>query len=122
MVLTARQALKLEGFSMDLPGVPELHEMKMDGSVMRMRAISSLDLPAGKAVALRPGGHHLMLTQLQGVLNEGQELSITLNLRTQDGQSVKQTIKVPIKKSPGKTSDQSGGQGAHHHHAGGMAH
>lgn len=118
MVLTARQALKLEGFSMALPGVPELHEMSMDNNVMRMRAVASLDLPKGKAVALRPGGHHLMLTQLQSALKAGDELAITLNLRTADGQAVKQTIKLPVKMSPQEPS----GHQPHSHQGYGMAH
>ena len=118
MVLTAREQLKLEGFSMVLPGVPELHEMTMEGNVMRMRAIASLDLPKGKAVALRPGGHHLMLTQLQSALRAGDELAITLNLRAVDGQAVKQTIKLPVKMSPQEPS----GHQNHSHQGHGMAH
>jgi periplasmic copper chaperone A len=118
MVLTARQPLTLEGFSMTRPGVPELHEMTMDGQVMRMRAISTLALPAGQAVVLRPGGQHLMLTQLQGMLKEGDALELTLKLRTADGKAVTQTVSVPIKghmMMPGTP-----GQGVQHHH--GMAH
>lgn len=124
MVLTARQPLTLEGFSMARAGVPELHEMSMDGHVMRMRAISSLALPAGQAVALRPGGHHLMLTQLEGMLKEGDSLSLTLKLRTADGKSVTQTVAVPVKAHmmmpAAGGSGPMGDGGGHHHH--GMSH
>ena len=129
MVLTARQALTLEGFSMTRAGVPELHEMTMDGQVMRMRAIPSLALPAGQAVVLRPGGHHLMLTQLQESLKAGDVLSLTLKLRTADGKAVTQTVNVPVqahKMMPSAGGASSGampmqpGSGGHHHH--GMAH
>ena len=34
----------------------ELHTMEMDGNVMRMRQIEGIDVPAGQAVALAPGG------------------------------------------------------------------
>lgn len=124
MVLTARQPLTLEGFSMARAGVPELHEMSMDGHVMRMRAISSLALPAGQAVVLRPGGHHLMLTQLEDTLKDGDSLSLTLKLRTADGQSVTQTVSVPVKAHmmmpPAGGSGAMGDGGGHHHH--GMSH
>ena len=128
MVLTARQALTLEGFSMTRAGVPELHEMTMDGQVMRMRAIPSLALPAGQAVVLRPGGHHLMLTQLQDTLKEGEVLSLTLKLRTHDGKAVTQMVNLPVKAhmlmpasgGAGASVPMNSGSGGHHHH--GMAH
>ena len=129
MVLTARQALTLEGFSMSRAGVPELHEMTMDGHVMRMRAIPSLALPAGQAVVLRPGGHHLMLTQLQDTLKAGDALSLTLKLRTADGKAVTQTVSVPVQAhmmmpaaggGAGASAPMMPGAGGHHHH--GMAH
>ena len=128
MVLTARQALTLEGFSMSRAGVPELHEMTMDGHVMRMRAIPSLALPAGQAVVLRPGGHHLMLTQLQDTLKAGEALSLTLKLRTHDGKAVTQMVNLPVKAhmlmpasgGAGASAPMNSGSGGHHHH--GMAH
>lgn len=124
MVLTARQPLTLEGFSMTRAGVPELHEMSMDGNVMRMRAIASLALPAGQAVMLRPGGHHLMLTQLPDALKEGELLSLTLKLRTAEGKSVTQAINVPVKTltmlPAASASAPMGGAGNQHQH--GMAH
>lgn len=128
MVLTARQALTLEGFSMARAGVPELHEMTMDGQVMRMRAIPSLALPAAQAVVLRPGGHHLMLTQLQEPLKEGDVLSLTLKLRTADGKAVTQAINLPVKghmmmpaagAATGASTPMHSGSGGHHHQ---MAH
>lgn len=111
-------------------GVPELHEMTMDGQVMRMRAISNLALPAGQAVVLRPGGHHLMLTQLQEPLTEGEVLQLTLKLRTADGKVVTQAISVPVKAhmmmpsggASGTTPSGMAAQPAAHQHHHGMAH
>ena len=42
-----------------------VHEMAMDGNVMKMRAVAALELPAGKAVELKPGGYHVMLMDLK---------------------------------------------------------
>lgn len=99
MSLTASQPLTLTGFSSPAAGESELHEMDMDGGVMRMRAIESLPLPAGKAVTLRPGagGQHLMLMDLKQPLKEGDLVSLTLRLRTADGQNLTQDIKVPVR-------------------------
>lgn len=122
MDLTASQDLTLVGFSTSVAGVAELHEMVMDGAVMRMRAIDSLSLPAGKAVALRPGhgGQHLMLMDLRRPLKEGEVLVLTLKLRGADGKALTQDVKVPVRSG---AMPQQGGHmdrhnDTHHHHHG----
>ena len=39
----------------------EVHEMRHEDGMMRMRQLESLTIPAGGEVALAPGGTHLML-------------------------------------------------------------
>ena len=56
----------------------EVHEMRMDGNVMRMREMSALDVPAGVTVKLAPGGMHLMLFGLQKPLKAGDKLPLKL--------------------------------------------
>lgn len=57
----------------------EIHQTQMQSGVMKMRALSDgLPLPAGKTVALAPGGLHLMLFGLRQLLVEGQSLPVTL--------------------------------------------
>ena len=43
----------------------ELHTHVTDGAMMRMRRLEQLTVPARSQVALRPGGHHLMVFGLQ---------------------------------------------------------
>jgi len=59
-------------------GGVELHEMKMEGSVMRMRSVVGIEIGAGETVALRPGGYHLMLVNLKHPLGEGEDVPLTL--------------------------------------------
>eukprot|EP01034_Spumella_vulgaris_P004341 gene4341-5532_t len=61
MKLTAPEGAKLVGASSPAAGVTEVHEMKMEGDVMKMRAVPVLDLPAGKTVELKPGGTRRIL-------------------------------------------------------------
>lgn len=56
----------------------ELHIHMRDGDVMRMRAVPAIDLPAGQAVTLQPGGLHLMLIGLTAPLEEGGSVPVTL--------------------------------------------
>jgi len=59
--------------------IVQIHEMKMDGTVMRMRQLEhGLEIPAGGSVTLAPGGFHLMLMGLKGPLKEGTRVPITL--------------------------------------------
>ena len=47
----------------------EIHEMKMDGNVMRMRELDKgLEIAPGAAVALKPGGFHIMFMELKAPL------------------------------------------------------
>lgn len=58
--------------------VVELHEMKMEGDVMKMRAVPKIDLPAGKEVKLEPGGLHVMLIDIKQPLKVGEKVPLTL--------------------------------------------
>jgi len=62
------------------PAVPrvEVHEMKMDGDVMRMREVKAIELPKGKTVSLQPGGFHIMLMNLQKPIAAGDVIPLTL--------------------------------------------
>ncbi|RZI80618.1 MAG: copper chaperone PCu(A)C [Rubrivivax sp.] len=99
MSLSSRQAMTLTGFRTPVASSAELHEMNMQGDVMRMQAIDALPLPAGQTVALQPGGHHLMLMGLKRPLPVGVTVPLTLILRTSDGRVVEQKVKVPVRSS-----------------------
>jgi copper(I)-binding protein len=59
--------------------IVQVHEMKMDGSVMRMREVEKgLEIPAGGSVTLAPGGYHLMMMGLKGPLKQGSTVPVTL--------------------------------------------
>ena len=120
MRLTASEPMTLVGLTTPAAGVAEVHEMKLDGDVMRMRAIPSLALPAGKTVELRPGGYHLMLMDLKAPLKPETQVPMTLVLRDAKGAERRVELQVPVSaRGPG---GMSGGMpmkpasGAHHGH------
>ena len=76
--ITSAQGGRLVSVTSPLAGVVEIHEMKMEGDVMRMRAVPALELPAGKSVALKPGGYHVMLMDLKQPLKAGDSVPVTL--------------------------------------------
>jgi copper(I)-binding protein len=58
----------------------EFHIHAMDGSVMTMRQLDSIDLKAGETATLKPGGLHIMLIDLKRPLKEGESFPLTLTL------------------------------------------
>src|SRR5258708_32859653 len=57
----------------------QVHEMKMDGSVKRMREVEKgLEIPAGGSVMLAPGGYHLMMMGLKAPFKQGASVPVTL--------------------------------------------
>jgi copper(I)-binding protein len=56
----------------------ELHSMRMEGNVMRMREVASVDIAPGQSVKLEPGGLHLMLVGLKAPLVVGAAFPLTL--------------------------------------------
>ena len=96
--ITSSSGGKLVSASSPVAGVVEIHEMAMDGNVMKMRALpAGLDLPAGKAVELKPGGHHVMLMDLKQQLKEGETVSVTLVVEGKDGKKETLELKAPVK-------------------------
>ena len=96
MKLTARQAMQLVGVSTPVAGTADLHEMKLEGDLMMMRAIPQLELPAGRTVELKPGGYHLMLQDLKQPLRAGTSVPLTLLLRDAKGVESKVELKLPV--------------------------
>jgi len=97
MKLTPGADQKLVAAASPVAKIVEIHEMAMDGGVMKMRAVAKLDLPAGKATELKPGGYHVMLMALEKPLNEGETVPITLTFEDAAGKRQSLEIKAPVK-------------------------
>jgi hypothetical protein len=76
----------------DVCATVELHTMRMDGNVMRMRPVEAIDVPAGTTVKLEPGGLHVMFVELKAPLKAGS--SFPLRLRFEKGGEVTVQMKV----------------------------
>jgi periplasmic copper chaperone A len=119
MTLTAKQDMKLVGITVSpsVAGIGEVHEMTMVGDVMKMRAIPSIALPAGKAVQLKPGGLHLMLMDLKKGLPKDSTVEVTLLLEDAKGAKSKQTLQLPVRATPpaGAAADPHAGHAGMKH-------
>ncbi|MBY0409619.1 MAG: copper chaperone PCu(A)C [Burkholderiaceae bacterium] len=119
MRLTAKEGTRLLRVESPAAGIAEVHEMKMDGDIMRMRAVPTLDLPAGKTVELKPGGYHVMLLDLKAPLAKDTSVPMTLVFQDAKGVETKLDLNVPVgTAAPGATAGggAAGGMGQGHKH------
>lgn len=88
----------------------EMHSSQMQGDVMQMRSISSVDIRADEHVAFSPGGLHLMLTGLKTKLSEGDRFPLTLEFGKTGAITVDVTVTEKGLAAPGASmSDKMGG-------------
>lgn len=101
LTITSKHAATLVGVTSPACKSVELHSMTMthdmanmshDSSMMKMREVEAIELPAGKRVNLSQGGYHLMLIGLKSPLKAGETVPLTLNIKV-----AKKMVKVEIK-------------------------
>lgn len=97
MQLKSAKDAALVGVTSPIAGIVEIHQMKMEGAVMRMGAVPRLELPAGKVVDLKPGGYHVMLMDLRQPLKEGDSVPFTLAFQDKGGVRYTLDVKVPVR-------------------------
>jgi copper(I)-binding protein len=100
MSLTTREPLTLLGAQTPAAGIVEIHEMRMQGDVMKMRAAETLPLVPGKPLRLAPGGYHFMLMDLKAPFKAGTQLPLTLRFRDAKGGTRTLAVNVPISLTP----------------------
>lgn len=77
----------------DAATAAEIHESYQESGMSMMRAVARIDVPAGKAVELKPGGYHVMLLNLMRDLKAGETLSLVLHFEKAGRIPVHATVK-----------------------------
>ena len=80
MTITSTGDAKLVAVASPVAKTVEIHESMMHGGNAMMHEVASVALPAGKAVSLKPGGHHVMLMGLARALKPGDTVPLTLSI------------------------------------------
>lgn len=90
----------------------QIHEMTMNGSVMKMRELpDGLPIPAAETVELKPGGYHLMFIGVTDPFVEGQSVPLTLTFE----KSGEVTLDLPVTAMRSHATDDidAGGHSGH---------
>lgn len=97
MTLSAPSGARLVGVSTPAAGVAEVHEMKMEGDTMKMRAVQGgLELPPRQVVELKPSGYHVMLMDLKQPMPKGATVPLTLRFQDAKGADSTREVDVPV--------------------------
>lgn len=93
----------------DVAGHVEIHEMAMEGGVMKMRPLDKgLAIDPGKTVKLAPGGYHVMLMDLKGALKQGDKVPVTLQFEKAGKVNLTLDVQGVGAQAPGGHDDHSG--------------
>ena len=104
--ITSATGGRLLSASSSVAGMVEIHQMAMEGDVMKMRELGQgLELPAGKAVALKPGGYHVMMMELKQRLKDGDVVPVTLVIEAADKTRQTLTLSVPVRAQAASASE-----------------
>jgi hypothetical protein len=114
LTIVSPTADRLTGVDTPVAAKAGLHMMSTEDGVMKMRPLASLDLPAGKPVALKPGAVHIMLAGLKQKLRPGQSFPLALHFATAGTRQV--TVLVGDVGAMGMPGHSSGGTATPMHH------
>jgi copper(I)-binding protein len=89
------QELVLQSASTGAARVVELHKMEQAGTIMNMKEVDTLGIPAGGSLVLKPHSFHLMMIDLVKPLVEGETIPIVLTFA--DGSQL--TVNAVVRRS-----------------------
>lgn len=99
---------RLIGASTPMAERGEFHESTMEGGIMRMRQVPSIDVSPGRSAELKPGGLHLMLLGLKEPLVAGKRFPLTLEF----AHAGRVQVQVQVQ-SAGASAPETGAHGTH---------
>jgi copper(I)-binding protein len=97
MQVRSADAARLVSVTSPMAASVQLHKMEMNGQMMKMREVDSIELPAGETVNLASGGYHVMLFGLKRQLKEGDVVPLSLVIERKKGKRETVAVNVPVK-------------------------
>ncbi len=105
MILVADDADRLESARSSAADSVEIHETRVEGGVMTMHRMDSIDIEPDTPVVFEPGGLHLMVIGLKRPLKTGDSLPLVLEF----AHAGKLTLEVPVGEPSGTDALGHGG-------------
>ena len=102
VTLTSTTDAKVVGVASPVAKIAEIHESMTMGGVNHMHEVESVALPAGRAVQLKPGGHHVMLMGLAKPLGVGETVALTFTIEEKGGKRTRLEVKAEVRPLGGR--------------------
>lgn len=99
--IASKKEAKLVAITSPVAGAVEIHSMTHENGKMKMRAVESITLPAGKAVDLGKSGNHVMLLNLKQPLKAGDSVPLTLTIEYADKHKTTVDAKAEVRPQGG---------------------
>lgn len=109
MTITSDKPLALTKASSTTIKSVEVHEMKVEAGVMKMREVSAIDIVPGAVTELKPGGYHIMLMDLEAPLVAGTKVPLTLTFKDKRNVETKININAEVRDVKQTALPSSGG-------------
>ena len=97
LTITSTVDAKLVGVSTPIAETAEIHKTENHAGMMHMEEVGTLDLPAGKAVALQPGGYHVMLLGVKAPVKAGAKVPLKLTIEDRKGKRTTVEIEAAVR-------------------------
>jgi periplasmic copper chaperone A len=97
MTITSSETARLVGISTPAAKRAQIHASMVMAGVSHMHEIEVLDLPAGKAVQLKPGGHHVMLLELAKPMAAGEKVPLVLTVEDVKGKRSQVKVEAEVR-------------------------
>ena len=108
LINTGTTADRLIGGTNAAAGKFEIHEMSMDGGVMKMRPLpNGIEIKPGETVELKPGSYHLMFVGLKEPFEKGKRVKGTLQFEKAGTVEVEYAVEA-VGGTPGMNHDMGG--------------
>ena len=97
MQLSTTEAVRLVEVRSGAAKIVEVHEMRMEGDRMMMKAVPGIDLVPGQMLELKPGGFHVMLIDVVKPLNAGDKVPLTLVPEGKDRKRIQVEVSAEVR-------------------------
>jgi hypothetical protein len=115
LINTGSEPDRLIGGSTAAAGKFEIHEMSVDGGVMKMRLLpNGIEIKPGQTVELKPGSYHLMFVGLKEPFEKGKRVKGTLRFEKAGTVDVEYAVEA-VGGTPQGQGDMGGGMGGMDH-------
>lgn len=97
MQLSTTEPVRLVEVKSGAAKIVEVHEMRMEGDRMMMKAVPGIDLVPSQTFELKPGGFHVMLIDVVKPLNAGDKVPLTLVLEGKDKKRTQVEVSAEVR-------------------------